>query len=139
MSWDASANPRARQPLRFAAVGVVNTTVTLAVIYGAKYFLALGDAPANLAGYVIGLLVSFLLNSAWTFAYRGEVIAALVRFCLAFALSYCLNLSVVLFLIQSVQFNDYLSHLAGMPIYTACFFLTCKFFVFRESAARRGP
>ncbi|MDJ0947534.1 MAG: GtrA family protein [Alphaproteobacteria bacterium] len=125
----------ARQPVRFAVVGVINTAVTLGIIYGGKFFAGLDDVLANLSGYVIGLMVSFLLNATWTFQHDGRVWPAAVRFLAAFLVSYLLNLTVVLTLIRSLGVNDYLAHLAGAPVYTICFFLMCRCFVFRADKA----
>lgn len=69
-----------REAGRFLSVGVANTVVGLLVIYAAKFFLRLGDVPANALGYAVGLLLSFALNSRWTFGYRGTYLPALAKF-----------------------------------------------------------
>jgi putative flippase GtrA len=80
---------------RFAVVGVINTLLTIAVIFGLKRFAGVGDVPANLSGYVVGLACSFVINSRWSFAFRGQWIAALLRFVCVFAVAYLLNLALV--------------------------------------------
>ena len=39
---------------RYLATGVLNTLVGLGVIYGAMYFLGMGNAAANALGYSVG-------------------------------------------------------------------------------------
>jgi putative flippase GtrA len=68
---------RFKRPLRFVVGGVINTVVGLGIIYGCKYFLEMNNVLANIAGYVVGLTVSFALNSTWTFEYRGPKLSAM--------------------------------------------------------------
>lgn len=53
------------QALKFALVGLANGTIGLAAIFGAMSLLDTPPLWANLAGYGIGLAVSFILNAAW--------------------------------------------------------------------------
>lgn len=123
---------RFKRPLRFVIVGVVNTLVGLAIIYGCKYFLAMADVPANVVGYAVGLSVSFVLNSSWTFEYRGPKLAAAGRFLIVFLVSYVVNLATVMGLIHLGGVNSYLAQAAGMPVYTACFYLLSRSYAFRS-------
>jgi 4-amino-4-deoxy-L-arabinose transferase-like glycosyltransferase/putative flippase GtrA len=118
-----------RTLLKFASVGVINTLLTLAVIFGLKFLFAVSDPAANLAGYMIGLACSFMLNKRWTFQHSAATFPALWRFLLVFGASYILNIVVVLTFIR-LGFNNYLAHLAGMPFYTIAFYFGCRDFAF---------
>ena len=124
---------------RFLSVGVLNTVVGMVLIYGSKYFLAFDDVSANLLGYGAGLLLSFTLNSTWTFSYRGPRLSALGRFLLAFAIAYVLNLLAVLACIHQAGINAYLAHAIGLVLYTATFYLTSWLFVFPPATALPPP
>ena len=121
--------------LRFAGVGVINTLLCLAVIFGLKALAGVADLPANIAGYVLGLACSFLLNRRWTFGHTDRLLPALLRFLLVFLGSYLLNIGIVLSLIH-FGFNDYLAHIAGMPAYSIVFYFGCRYFVFSGSIPR---
>jgi putative flippase GtrA len=125
---------RFKRPIRFVIVGVLNSLVGLAIIYGCKYFLGMGDMAANIVGYAVGLTVSFVLNSAWTFEYRGPKLAAAGRFLGVFAISYVVNLATVMGLIHLAGVNSYLAQAAGMPVYTICFYLLSRAYAFRQPA-----
>lgn len=127
-----------RHPLlRFAAVGVLNTVLSLSLIFSLKAFAGVGDVPANMAGYALGLSCSFLGNRRWTFAYGGPLLPAILRFLGVFAGAYLLNLGIVLTLIRH-GFNGYLAHAVGVPPYTISFYLGCRYFVFAARGARGG-
>ncbi len=120
---------------RFLSVGFLNTVVGFTLIYGSKYFLEFGDVPANLLGYGVGILLSFTLNSTWTFSYQGPQLPALGRFLLAFAIAYTVNLLVVLACIQWAGINPYLAHAVGLIPYTTTFYLVSRLFVFPTATA----
>lgn len=120
--------------LKFGGVGVINTLLCLAVIFGLKSLAGVGDVPANVAGYAVGLCCSFLLNRKWTFSHDEEFWPSLLRFVLVFGLSYLLNLALLLGLIRA-GCNHYLAHLAGMPLYSVAFYLGCRYYVFPAGRA----
>ena len=47
---------------KFALVGILNTGLTIAVIFLLKYFFSTDDVLANFVGYVFGLACSYFLN-----------------------------------------------------------------------------
>lgn len=115
--------------LKFATVGMINTLLTLTIIFGLKSLLAVADPLANLTGYIVGLACSFALNKRWTFRHEAAALPALLRFLLVFGASYSLNITVVLACI-GLGVNDYLAHMIGMPLYTIAFYVGCREFAF---------
>ncbi len=103
--------------------GGVNTAVGLAVIFGLKWFLDVGDILANVSGYAVGVCVSFMLNSKWTFRYEGAFPPAFVKFVLVLLVAYLANLATVLWFIQVAKVDSYLAQAAGVPVFTAISFL----------------
>lgn len=120
-----------RELPRFLSVGVVNTLVGLLVIYLAKWFYNVGDVASNAVGYSVGLLVSFVLNSRWTFAYRGPLSPALAKFLLVALVAYGMNLLTVMVTIHYIGLNDYIAQALGIPPYTLTSYLASKYLVFR--------
>ncbi len=120
------------KPLRFVIVGIFNTVIGLAIIFAAKALFSFGDLPSNVLGYGVGLLVSFFLNRNWTFQYNGKVLPACLRFGIAVALAYSLNLATVFGLRDGAGINSYLSQAAGVIPYTVFFYLASRYYVFSE-------
>lgn len=125
------------QFIRFLGVGVANTLVGLSVIYVAKWFFGAGDVVANATGYAIGLIVSFTLNSRWTFSYQGPRLAAVLKFLGVALVAYGMNLLTVMTAIDGFQINTYVAQALGVPPYTLTSFLLSKFFVFRARPVLR--
>lgn len=118
-----------RAPFRFVLVGMVNTCVALAVIYTAKWLLGASDVVANASGYVVGLLVSFKLNSAWTFSHDGPIGRTLTRFLAVQGVAYCLNLLCVISLIE-LGVDSYLAQAMGIPPYAIVSYLGSRYVAF---------
>jgi putative flippase GtrA len=116
---------------RFLSVGAVNTLIGLLIIYAAKWLFSVGDVAANVAGYSVGLLTSFALNSRWTFAYQGAQWPALVKFLVANLIGYSMNLVTVLVAIRHLDLNAYVAQALGIPPYTLTLYLASKYLVFR--------
>lgn len=127
-----------RQFGRFLGVGVVNALLGLLVIYAAKWFFGFGDVIANLLGYSVGMTVSFVLNSRWTFHFRGAWQPAFAKFVAVSLVAYAANLLTVLAAIHGAAINSYVAQALGIPVYTLTVFLASKFFVFRPGAGVTG-
>ena len=56
------------QASRFAAVGAINTAVDLSLFAFLFYILRWPLLIANAGGFLVAVLVSYLLNKTWTFA-----------------------------------------------------------------------
>ena len=121
-----------REAGRFLSVGVANTVVGLLVIYAAKWLLRMGDVAANALGYTVGLVVSFALNSRWTFAYQGPSLPALAKFVVVVAVGYAMNLLTVLGAIHLFDVNAYIAQALGIIPYTLTTFFASKYLVFRK-------
>ncbi len=117
--------------VKFLTVGVINTLLSLLVIFGLKYFYSMSDFYANFIGYIVGLVCSFILNRKWTFNHSGSLLNAIVKFLLVFIVAYSINIMFVLALIK-LNVNSYFSHIMGIPVYTIIFYLGSKFIVFKS-------
>jgi Predicted membrane protein len=116
--------------VRFALTGILNTLVGLGVIYALKWFLGFTDTIANLTGYSVGLLVSYLINSRWTFAYRQSLLPVLPKYLAVVLVAYLTNLAVVHLCIVRLQLNSYLAQACGVIPYAGLSYILLRVFVF---------
>jgi putative flippase GtrA len=116
--------------LRFALVGCANTLFGFAVILMVGWLLQLGDVAANAVGYGCGLLLSFVLNRQYTFRYEGRTAGALVRYLLAFAVSYGVNVGVLVIFTAMLGQSSVLSQAAAVCSYAIAFYALSRWVVF---------
>jgi putative flippase GtrA len=128
----AMAHNLKTQVSRYSLVGLLNTLTTLLVIYGFKAGFGTGDYWANAAGYGVGLIMSFFLNRAYTFGHDGALSRAAVKFLIAFAICYGINLALVAVLVDGAGVNGYLAQPCGMVCFTISFYILLRTQVFRR-------
>lgn len=134
----------ALQFARFIIVGVLNTLVTLAVIFLCKSLLGINPWVANAAGYVAGVINSFLWSKQWVFNSNGSWHREAVKFGVGFGLCYLLQfavtwglteytpLSTLLVEIGGFTLSGYgIATLLGMGIYTIVFFIYNRLIAFK--------
>jgi putative flippase GtrA len=125
--------------VRYLLVGCVNTSVGLGIIYFCMYVLGMNNTPANLLGYAVGLLVSFMLNRSWTFAHAGAYAPALLRFLAVLCVAYLANLLAVLVLADRMGVNRFVAQAAGTVPYTVVGYLGSRWFAFNiQDATGQG-
>lgn len=116
--------------VKFASVGGLNTVLGLAIIYSFKWELQWGDASANLAGYLICILLGFVLNGRWTFGKSALMLRHFWGYFLVAAIAYLMNFCSVLLSIKVLDVPGDYAQLVGVPVFTLTSFVLNKWFVF---------
>lgn len=121
-----------RELLRYAMVGVVNTGLGYAVIFGCMYLAGLGPIASNMIGYAVGLVVSYTLNRSFTFRSQGARKAEMIRFGVIFVLAYVANLGVLVVLVQGAGMHEGLAQVVAGVVYFGLSYLLNRYYVFRR-------
>lgn len=116
--------------VRFVIVGVINTGFALSIIFLSKWFLHWPDVEANFLGYFCGVILSFFLNTRWTFRFDGKLRAVVLRYCLVLIVAYVTQLVAVIRIIELMPWHSYLAHLIAMPLYTLIVYTGMRFYVY---------
>lgn len=114
--------------MKYGMVGLVNTALT-ALTIAILSVLGTGAILANMVGFAVGLINSFLMNRRFTFRSGGSP----ALFLIAFGISYCLNLIALIAAAPLSSFHDLLPQVAGLITYNLAFFLLMKFLVFNRA------
>lgn len=122
-----------RSSIRFLIVGLGNSFFGLMIIYVAIWVFGINDVPANLLGYAFGIVLSFFLNSTWSFQYKGRLLPAFVKFVLVIMFAYCANLITVIAAIHILHVNNYFAHALGVVPYALVGYLGSRILVFAPS------
>lgn len=137
-------NPAVRQFLKFIVVGVINSLVTLIVIFTCKSLLGVNMWVSNALGYIAGVINSFLWNRSWVFHSSHHPGLEAIKFCVGFMICYGLQLLCTWFLTErmylgymewqlwGMTFTGYsLATLFGMCIYTISNFIFNRIVTFK--------
>lgn len=121
------------QMIKYGLVGVINTLITLIILFVLQNAFGVSYKISNAVGYIAGFINSFVLNKLWTFkGNSSSTFSQFIRFALVFAVCYVLQLGLVILLVETIHINKNISQLIGMVFYTLIGFLLNKLFTFRE-------
>ncbi len=121
------------QLVRFGIVGIMNTLITLIVIYILQEIGHIDYKIANVIGYVAGVINSFFWSKLWVFKKsNSNLIHEAILFLINFGICYGIQFLALLILVEILQITDMWAQLAGMVIYTLCNFTLNKFVTFKK-------
>ncbi len=132
------------QFVKYACVGVLNTLVTLCVIYVCKVLFGVNPLVSNAIGYVAGVVNSFLWNKNWVFKTSGHYTREAVGFLVGFLICYGLQFLTVWLLSYKTPLREFemsifaftlsgygLATLLGNVVYTLTNYAYNKIVTFR--------
>jgi len=138
--------------LKYNLIGLVNTAITLLVVWILHQVMDVPVVLANFVGYVAGGLNSYVWNRFWNFKSTSAQGPEVFRFVVVFALSYFLNLGVLLgsewllahwlplagFAHWSAQWvkPGYVAHVVANVVYVIASFGLYKKWVFKPRETR---
>lgn len=125
------------EAIRYGLIGVVNTLLTLAIIFALIYWLDAQPLVANAIGYAIGFCCSYVLNRLWTFRSQAPVGRSVGRYVVAALIAYGLNALVIHFGIVWAGISEYWIQPVGAVVYTVSLFVLSRAWVFRHKQAPR--
>lgn len=121
----------AKLTLRYALVGLLNSAVGFGVILALTW---IGIAPviSNVLGYAAGLAIGFALSRSYVFRSAARPRAEMLRYLLAFAFSYLLNLSILVCATRYTALPPIAAQLAAIAGYVVAMFVCSRFYVFSK-------
>jgi putative flippase GtrA len=120
------------QFIKFGIVGISNTLLTALTIWILLKVLHCSDYFSNFAGYIVGLLNSFIWNRKWTFESKTKVSITLFKFIVTFAISYLFQLGNLYVLLHFTHIDSYICQLISIVVYTFINFILNKNYTFKN-------
>ncbi len=129
--------------LRFLLVGVINTLVGSAIMFGLYNLAGAGYWLSSAANYILTSILSFFLNKYFTFRRAGRSAAEVLRFavnivvCWGLAYGIAKPLTIRLLAGSSPQVRDNVGMLVGMGLFTVLNYLGQRLFAFRADNRKK--
>ena len=124
--------------LRFLIVGVINTLVGSAIMFGLYNLAHCTYWVSSAANYVLTSILSFFLNKYFTFQNKEQSLRQVLRFVVNIAVCYGLAYGIAKPLCRallagaSISVRDNVSMLVGMVLFTGLNYLGQRLFAFRS-------
>jgi len=124
---------------KFLFVGVLNTLIGAAIMFGLYNLLGFGYWGSSAISYIAGSIFSFFMNKKFTFGDESKLVVSALKFAVNFAVCYVLAFSIAkpLVLVALARFalsetaTDNIAMLAGMIFFTGFNYIGQRYFVFR--------
>ena len=124
--------------LRFLIVGVINTLVGTAIMFGLYNLAHCTYWFSSAANYTLTSILSFFLNKYFTFRNQEQSLAQVLRFVLNIAVCYGLAYGIakplcrLMLANSSTSLRDNVSMFVGMVLFTGLNYLGQRLFAFRS-------
>lgn len=132
-----------KEVIKFMLVGCGNTLVGVAVIYGLYDICGCGYWSSSAIGYLTASIWSYCMNKKFTFRYKKNDIASVVKFAVNVAGCYVISYSIAKpaalhignWLLPQVsgEMLEKAALLLGMFLFTVLNFIGQKFFCFKKA------
>lgn len=124
---------------KFVLVGVINTIVGIAVMFGLYNLAGCNYWISSATNYLVGSIVSYFLNKYFTFQNHEkswkQVGKFVINITVCYLLAYGLAKPTVLWIFSGLSTNlkENIAMLAGMGLFVIFNYFGQRFFAFRES------
>ena len=131
-----------QQALSFGIIGVLNTIIGTAIMFGCYNLLGLNYWISSAANYFFGSLFSYFMNKKFTFKVKENSASYVLRFALnitvCYLLAYGIAKKAMTMLLESrgIAGNviDNVAMLTGMCLFVVLNFFGQKLFVFKDTS-----
>lgn len=124
--------------VKFLIVGVINTLVGTAIMFGLYNLAHMNYWVSSAANYILTSILSFFLNKYFTFRSKGNSLREILRFAVNIAVCYAIAYGaakpLVLWALSSATdaVRDNVAMLVGMCLFTGLNYIGQRFFAFAE-------
>lgn len=123
------------QLIRYGIVGVASNAVGY-LLYLAITAAGLEHKLAMTLLYAVGVAQTFIFNKRWSFRHAGAHATAFVRYCIAYASGYFVNLAALFILVDRLGYPHQLVQGVMILALAAMLFMLQKFWVFRSTSSQ---
>ena len=122
-----------RQLVRYALVGVTSNAA-IYFVYLLITYLGVAPKTAMTLVYIVGGCVGFVGNRKWTFAHRGGLSSAALRYVLAHIFGYLLNFLILFTFVDCLGYAHQWVQAAAILVVAGFLFIIFKYFVFSKKS-----
>ena len=127
--------------IKFIIVGILNTLFSAAIMFLLYNVFVFGYWGSSAISYILGSILSFVLNKNFTFNNKGSLFKTAIKFSINVAICYILAYSLAKPLVNLILLNMNFSHniveqismLFGMVLFTILNYIGQRFFAFKEN------
>ena len=111
------------------------------ILYLGVTWLGMGPKTAMSVLYAVGMSLGFVSNRRWVFSHDEQDLSSMVRYMIAHAAGYGINLGLLYCLVDISGYPHSIVQGAAILVVACCLFVMFHFFVFPQGSRRiaRNP
>lgn len=123
--------------LRFIIVGIINTLIGTAIMFGMYNLLGINYWISTVSNYILVSILSYYLNKYFTFKNKEKSFIQVIKFAINILVCYTVAYGIAKpFTVFSLagydeKFQTNMAMLVGMVLFTGCNYLGQRFFSFK--------
>lgn len=121
------------QLVRYGIVGIASNA-SIYVLYLVITWLGVGPKLAMTALYLLGVTQSFVFNKKWSFRFSGSTAPALVRYLIAYAIGYGVNLTALMLFVDQLGLPHQPVQGVMIVVIASLLFLAQRYWVFPQTS-----
>ena len=112
-----------KQFIKYIIAGLINTFVGYGIF--CLFYLIIKFTPelSNAIGYMVALLMAFVLNRFYVFSEKMPAESSFLRFIISFACAFIINQFVLYILIKKILLEPQVAQIYSMIVYSIAFYL----------------
>ncbi len=118
--------------IRYLIVGIINTIIGYGIIFTLMTIHIIPEV-ANIIGYIIGIIISYILNKIYTFKTNNKSKKEFIKFALCMICAYAINLAIFVILHRYFNIDKYIATIIAGIFYTLSGYIFSKYFAFKIS------
>jgi len=119
-----------KQFAMYAIIGLTTNGLSF-LVFAVLTWLGLTSECAISIIYPVQITLTFILNKSWTFSHAGRISASAVRYLIAYAGCYVLNVAGLKFFSGYLGYSHLVVQAMAILVIALLLFLTQKYWVFR--------
>lgn len=124
--------------VKFIIVGCINTIVGTSVMFLSYNLLGFGYWLSSALNYIVGSIVSYILNKNYTFQNKDKSIKTVIKFIINITLCYVIAYGIAKPLVinilsgQSQAIQENIAMIVGMGLFVILNYFGQRFFAFKD-------
>lgn len=117
--------------IKFGFVGIINTLITM-ISYNLLVYAGINYLIANVIGYALGTINSYIWNNNWVFKAKSRKISTFIKFIIVNIISLGLNTGVLYILVAQLNFNKSLAQICAILVGMGINYIANKMWTFNK-------
>ncbi|MBO2944778.1 GtrA family protein [Paenibacillus sp. F411] len=123
--------------IQYGIVGAIGTLVHTVILAACVEYLNLSPVLSTVIGFVFSLVISYKLNSIWTFKNRGEGVNRFLKYTITCSYGLLVNILIMYMMVNVLHYSYMLGQLIAVMVVPIINYSLSRYWVFNKKKAHK--